>query len=73
MAKGNDGNFLQHSVELTAASHLATLSADSSLHISITHGMAPFEECGAVSPGQCTNNFDTALKKALMLPELNES
>ena len=42
MAKGNDGNFLQHSVELAAANRLAAENP-SALHVAITHGMAPFE------------------------------
>lgn len=42
MAKGNDGNFLQHSVELAAANRLAAENP-AALHVAITHGMAPFE------------------------------
>ena len=42
MAKGNDGNFLQHSVEVAAANRLAAKNPNA-LHIAITHGMAPFE------------------------------
>ena len=42
MAKGNDGNFLQHSVEVAAADRLAAENPNA-LHIALTHGMAPFE------------------------------
>lgn len=42
MAKGHDGNFLQHSVELAAAVRLAAENP-SALHVAFTHGMAPFE------------------------------
>ena len=42
VAKGNDGNFLQHSVELAAANRLA-VENPGALHVAITHGMAPFE------------------------------
>ena len=42
MAKGNDGNFLQHSVEVAAANRLAAENPNA-LHVAITHGMAPFE------------------------------
>lgn len=42
MAKGNDGNYLQHSIELAAAKHLATANS-SALHVALAHGMAPFE------------------------------
>ena len=44
MAKGNDGNYLQHCVEVEAAVQLAQASADGRLHVALTHGMAPFEQ-----------------------------
>jgi hypothetical protein len=40
VAKGNDGNLLQHAIEAEIAVHLAI---DNSLHIVCTHGMKPFE------------------------------
>ena len=43
MAKGNDGNYLQHSIETEAAVRLAQMDAEGRLHIALTHGMAPFE------------------------------
>lgn len=43
MAKGNDGNYLQHCVETLAATQLLDVSATQRLHIAITHGMKPFE------------------------------
>ncbi len=43
MAKGNDGNYLQHCIEVEAAVRLAQMDAMGRLHISLTHGMAPFE------------------------------
>ena len=42
MAKGNDGNYLQHSVEIAAAGRLAAENPDA-LHVALAHGMAPFE------------------------------
>ena len=42
MAKGNDGNLLQHTIEVETASWLTAKSKK--LHVVITHGMAPFEE-----------------------------
>ena len=42
MAKGNDGNYLQHSIELAAANHLPAANS-SALHVALAHGMAPFE------------------------------
>lgn len=43
MAKGNDGNFLQHSVEVAVAERLRAENP-AGLHIALTHGMAPFEK-----------------------------
>lgn len=40
MARGNDGNLLQHGIEAQIAAHLAT---EQGLHIVCTHGMSPFE------------------------------
>jgi len=43
MAKGNDGNLLQHGIELAAV----TAIADPSLRLTCTHSMAPRESCPA--------------------------
>ena len=43
MAKGNDGNYLQHCIEVEVAKHLAKTDPDGRLHVALTHGMAPFE------------------------------
>ena len=43
MAKGNDGNYLQHCVETQAATQLLDIGATQRLHVAITHGMKPFE------------------------------
>ena len=43
MAKGNDGNYLQHCIEVGAAVHLAEMDTAGRLHIALTHGMEPFE------------------------------
>jgi hypothetical protein len=45
MAKGNDGNLLQHGVELAAVSAIT----NHSLHLTCTHSMAPRESCPAPS------------------------
>ncbi len=45
MAKGNDGNYLQHSIEVEIAHLLVAISSSGGLHASLTHGMAPFESC----------------------------
>lgn len=44
MAKGNDGNYLQHCIEVEAAVRLVRSHPDGRLHVALTHGMAPFEE-----------------------------
>ena len=46
MAKGNDGNYLQHCIEVEAALHLAQTGSSGRLHIALTHGMEPFEQIG---------------------------
>ncbi|MDE0154440.1 MAG: hypothetical protein OXS28_02415 [Gammaproteobacteria bacterium] len=43
MAKGNDGNYLQHCIEAEAAVRLAGRDTAGKLHIALTHGMRPFE------------------------------
>lgn len=43
MAKGDDGNYLQHCVEVEAAVRLVQACPDGRLHIALTHGMKPFE------------------------------
>lgn len=52
VAKGNDGNYLQHSIEVAIAWQLVTRIAGSRLHIALTHGMAPYEPCGSLPNGQ---------------------
>jgi hypothetical protein len=42
LAKGNDGNLLQHAVECAMAEHLLHLTGQ--LHIVLTHSMSPYEE-----------------------------
>ena len=62
MAKGNDGNFLQHSVEVAVAERLRAENP-AGLHIALTHGMAPFEKFDTRSGCSC------GLKLALSLSE----
>lgn len=50
MAKGNDGNYLQHCIEVEAAMRLTQVDARGKLHIAFTHGMEPFEKLS--KPGQ---------------------
>jgi hypothetical protein len=64
VAKGNDGNYLQHSVEVAVALHLSKLSTQGSLHIALTHGMAPFEPCGKLPNGQARRKLTEALQAA---------
>lgn len=44
MAKGNNGNYLQHCIEIEAAARLVQVSQGGRLHAALTHGMAPYEE-----------------------------
>ncbi|HYB95020.1 MAG TPA: hypothetical protein VEC39_08610, partial [Vicinamibacterales bacterium] len=64
MAKGNNGNYLQHAVEVDAAVRLAAMHPLNRLHIAFGHGMAPFEPTD-VSP--------TPPARDLLLSALNQS
>ena len=72
MAKGNDGNYLQHSVEIEVALRLAKTDAKGRLHIALTHGMAPFEPFQA-GKGQVRRCLDAALNASREPPRLGES
>lgn len=65
MAKGNDGNYLQHSVEIEVALNLASRQPEGRLHIALTHDMAPFEPSGEERSGQAWKKLKTALDAAL--------
>lgn len=73
MAKGNNGNYLQHSVEVTAAAHLAAKHAQGRLHIALAHGMAPFEPCGELPDGQAKKLLQKSLTAAQQPPKVGES
>lgn len=64
MAKGNDGNFLQHALEVATAIRLAALDPAGRLHVAFTHGMAPFEafDTRGASPGRACRLLDGALE-----------
>jgi hypothetical protein len=64
VAKGNDGNYFQHSVEVAVALHLTKLSTHGSLHLALTHGMAPFEPCDTPSNGQSKDRLRKTLRDA---------
>jgi len=64
VAKGNDGNYLQHSVEVAVAVHLAERHAGGHLHLALAHGMAPFEPCGEIPNGQARMLLHRALRAA---------
>ena len=71
MAKGNDGNYLQHCIEVEAAMHLVKIGAGG-LHIALTHGMAPFETLEKRKPGQACNKLEGALKASSAPLQSNE-
>ena len=73
MAKGNDGNYLQHSVEVATAVHLAAKHREGRLHIALAHGMAPFEPCGELPSGQARAQLRDVLHAAQQPPTVGES
>ncbi len=72
MAKGNNGNYLQHSVEVEAGLHLARTFGNGSLHMALTHGMKPFEPCDSPPSGQVRSAFLRALEAAQEPETYNE-
>ena len=71
MAKGNDGNYLQHCVEVEAAVRLAQAGPDCRLHVALTHGMEPFERIGEPN-GNAYRLLYGALSEAAGKPKCNE-
>ena len=71
MAKGNDGNYLQHCVEVEAAVRLAQASPDGRLYIALTHGMEPFEQISEPN-GNAYHILHVALREAAGEPKYNE-
>ena len=71
MAKGNDGNYLQHCVEVGAAAHLMQAYPDGRLHVALTHGMAPFERIDEPN-GNAHRLLYGALREAASEPKRNE-
>ena len=61
MAKGNDGNYLQHCIEVEAAVRLAEMDTAGRLHIAFTHGMRPFEPFEEQKTGICRELLLTKL------------
>ena len=64
MAKGNDGNYLQHSVEVAAANHLKEMNPEG-LHVAFTHGMKPFEPFETMEPRKSRGLVRCRLKAAI--------
>jgi hypothetical protein len=73
LAKGNDGNYFQHSVEAAVAFHLAKQHAQGSIHIALAHGMAPFEPCDEPPKGQARRLLWSALDAAQRPPVPGEA
>ena len=65
MAKSNDGNYLQHSIETEAAVRLAQMDSEGRLHIALAHGMAPCEPFETPKPGQARKLLKEALKESV--------
>jgi hypothetical protein len=64
MAKGNDGNYFQHAIEVEAAARLSAVGASGGIHIGLAHGMAPFEP---------TEDSRHPAARSHLLRELNDS
>ncbi len=64
MAKGNDGNYFQHSIELAIACRLMEMSPDGRLHIALTHGMTPYEPCDDDQPRSQSGRLNDSLAAA---------
>ena len=73
MAKGNDGNYLQHSIEVEIAAHLAQAGGEGRLHIALTHGMEPFEPFEQPLDEPIPGLARRRLRCALAAPESDES
>jgi len=70
LAKGNDGNYLQHCVEVEAAVRLAQADRCGRLHVALTHGMGPFEKLEETNVQQ--NLLYDALDEASGEPKCTE-
>ena len=67
LAKGNDGNYLQHGIETEAATRLAGRDNGGRLHIALCHGMAPFEPFESFKKGyssSCAEHLERAIDAA---------
>ena len=64
MAKGNNGNYLQHSIEVESAVQLAKTDGGGRLHIAFTHGMAPYEPLDSRRKGPARDLLKSALTAA---------
>lgn len=72
MAKGNNGNYLQHCIEVEAAVRLARLSPNVGLHVALTHGMKPFEQFEDPKKGSVRRLVCDALREAVGKPQDGE-
>ena len=72
MAKGNDGNYLQHCMEVEAAARLAKLATQGHIHIALAHGMAPCESFDPKKRGQSRHLIRKALEAARGTQQMDE-
>ena len=72
MAKGNDGNYLQHCIEVEAAVRLAQMETKGRLHIALTHGMEPFERFEKYNSYQQSELLQNALDTSKSPPQSDE-
>ena len=71
MAKGNDGNYLQHCLEVEAAARLAKMDMRGRVHVALAHGMAPCESFCPKKHGQSRKLILNALEEACGPQRLN--
>lgn len=72
MAKGNDGNYFQHSIEVAAAVQLAATDSAGRLHVVLAHGVAPFEPCEESRIGQARSTLERTLSLSYRPAETKE-
>lgn len=73
MAKGNDGNYLQHSVEIASAVRLTETDPEGRLHIALTHGMSPWEPFEKSRSRSAYRHLEGALHAATLRPKSDEA
>jgi hypothetical protein len=72
MAKGNDGNLLQHTVEVEAAAYLLDQVGGRRLYLVSTHAMAPFESFDGTAKARTATRIGSKLRVATSVKPTSE-